>query len=76
LIAIPLGILIALAIASMIGWIMLGLPVAAYDPLRMPQFVSTHFPLSLSPMDIPPFRSRSKFEHRMAREFPMEPGSY
>ena len=39
LIAIPLGILIALAIASMIGWIMLGLPVAAYDPLRMPQFV-------------------------------------
>ncbi len=39
LIAMPLGILIALAIASMIGWIMLGLPVAAYDPLRMPQFV-------------------------------------
>jgi len=39
LIAIPLGVLIALAIASMIGWIVLGLPVAAYDPLRMPQFV-------------------------------------
>ncbi|HMU21997.1 MAG TPA: type IV secretory system conjugative DNA transfer family protein [Sphingorhabdus sp.] len=39
LIAIPLGSLIALAIASMIGWIVLGLPIAAYDPLRMPQFV-------------------------------------
>jgi len=39
LIAIPLGVLIALAIASMIGWIVLGLPVAAYDPLKMPQFV-------------------------------------
>jgi type IV secretion system protein VirD4 len=30
---------IALAIASMIAWVILGLPVAAYDPLRMPQFV-------------------------------------
>jgi type IV secretion system protein VirD4 len=39
LIAIPLGILIALAIASMIGWVVLGLPVAAYDPLKMPQFI-------------------------------------
>ncbi len=39
LIALPLGALIALAIASMIGWIVLGLPVAAYDPLKMPQFV-------------------------------------
>jgi type IV secretion system protein VirD4 len=39
LIGIPLGTLIALAIASMIGWLILGLPVAAYDPLRMPQFV-------------------------------------
>jgi type IV secretion system protein VirD4 len=39
LIAIPLGVLIALAIASMIGWIVLGLPVSAYDPLKMPQFV-------------------------------------
>lgn len=39
LIAIPLGGLIALAIASMIGWVILGLPVAAYDPLKMPQFV-------------------------------------
>ncbi|MBP6379272.1 MAG: type IV secretory system conjugative DNA transfer family protein [Sphingorhabdus sp.] len=39
LIAIPLGALIALAIASMIGWVILGLPVAAYDPLKMPQFV-------------------------------------
>ena len=39
LIAIPLGALIALAIASMIGWVVLGLPVAAYDPLKMPQFI-------------------------------------
>ena len=39
LIGIPLGILIALAIASMIGWVVLGLPVTAYDPLKMPQFV-------------------------------------
>src|SRR3546814_5235643 len=38
LIAIPLGLGIALAIASMIGWVILGLPVAAYDPLKMPQF--------------------------------------
>jgi type IV secretion system protein VirD4 len=39
LIAIPLGAVIALAIASIIGWVVLGLPVAAYDPLKMPQFV-------------------------------------
>lgn len=39
LIAIPLGAVIALAIASMIGWVILGLPVAAYDPLKMPQFI-------------------------------------
>ena len=39
LIGIPLGALIALALASMIGWLILGLPVAAYDPLRIPQFV-------------------------------------
>ena len=39
LIGIPLGLLIAFAIASMIGWIILGLPVTAYDPLRMPQFI-------------------------------------
>ena len=39
LIAVPLGLVIALAIASMIGWVILGLPVAAYDPLKMPQFV-------------------------------------
>ncbi len=39
LIGIPLGLLIALAIASMIGWVMLGLPVTAYDPLKMPQFI-------------------------------------
>ena len=39
LIAIPLGALIALAIASMIGWIVLGLPMTAYDPLKMSQFI-------------------------------------
>jgi type IV secretion system protein VirD4 len=39
LIGIPFGILIALAIASMIGWLILGLPVAAYDPIKMPAFV-------------------------------------
>ena len=39
LVGIPLGALIALAVASMIGWLILGLPVAAYDPLKMPQFV-------------------------------------
>ena len=39
IIGIPFGVLIALAIASMIGWLILGLPVAAYDPLKMPQFV-------------------------------------
>ena len=35
LIGLPLGLLIAFAIASMIGWLILGLPVAAYDPLKM-----------------------------------------
>ena len=39
LVGIPLGALIALAVASMIGWLILGLPVAAYDPLKMPEFV-------------------------------------
>jgi type IV secretion system protein VirD4 len=39
LIGAPLGLLIALAIASMIGWLILGLPVASYDPLKMPEFV-------------------------------------
>jgi len=39
LIGIPLGLLIALAVASMIGWLILGLPVTAYDPLKIPQFV-------------------------------------
>jgi type IV secretion system protein VirD4 len=39
LIGIPLGVLMALAAASMIGWLILGLPVTAYDPLKMPQFV-------------------------------------
>lgn len=39
LIGVPLGLLVALAIASMIGWLVLGLPVASYDPLKMPQFI-------------------------------------
>ena len=39
LIGVPLGLLVALALASMIGWLVLGLPVASYDPLKMPQFV-------------------------------------
>jgi type IV secretion system protein VirD4 len=39
LIGVPLAGGIALALASMIGWLILGLPVAAYDPLKMPAFV-------------------------------------
>lgn len=39
LIGIPLGALLALAIASMIGWLILGLPIAAFDPIKMPAFV-------------------------------------
>lgn len=39
LIGVPLGLLVTLASASMIGWLILGLPVAAYDPLKMPAFV-------------------------------------
>lgn len=39
LIGIPFGLLIALAIASMIGWLVLGLPITAYDPLKISQFV-------------------------------------
>ena len=39
LIGILFGLFIALAIASMIGWLILGLPVTAYDPLKIPQFV-------------------------------------
>ncbi|WP_109353999.1 type IV secretory system conjugative DNA transfer family protein [Sphingorhabdus sp. EL138] len=39
LIGIPFGLLIAFTIASMIGWLILGLPVTAYDPLKIPQFV-------------------------------------
>ena len=39
LIGVPLGLLIALAISSIIGWVVLGLPVTAYDPLKMPQFI-------------------------------------
>jgi type IV secretion system protein VirD4 len=38
LIAIPLGALIAALIASMIAWLVLGLPLAAYDPLKSPEF--------------------------------------
>ncbi len=39
LIGIPLGTLLALAVASMIGWLILGLPVTAYDPIKMPAFI-------------------------------------
>ncbi|WP_422344958.1 type IV secretory system conjugative DNA transfer family protein [Parasphingorhabdus sp.] len=39
LIGIPFGLFIALAIASMIGWLILGLPVTVYDPLKIPQFI-------------------------------------
>ena len=39
LIGTPLGRVLAVAIASMIGWLILGLPVAAYDPIKMPAFV-------------------------------------
>lgn len=39
LLGVPLGTAIALAVASMIGWLILGLPIAAYDPLKMPEFV-------------------------------------
>ena len=39
LVGVPLALLIALASATMIGWLILGLPVTAYDPLRMPAFV-------------------------------------
>jgi type IV secretion system protein VirD4 len=38
LISAPLALVIALAISSMIAWIILGLPVAAYDPIKMPGF--------------------------------------
>ena len=34
----PLALAMALIVASMIAWLILGLPVAAYDPLRMPAF--------------------------------------
>jgi type IV secretion system protein VirD4 len=34
----PLAILMALAVASMIAWVVLGLPATAYDPLKVPQF--------------------------------------
>lgn len=39
LIGVPLGLLVGLAIATMVGWLVLGLPIASYDPLKMPQFV-------------------------------------
>jgi type IV secretion system protein VirD4 len=38
LIGAPLALVIALAISSMIAWTLLGLPVAAYDPFKMPGF--------------------------------------
>lgn len=34
----PLAIVMASLVASMIAWIVLGLPVASYDPLKMPGF--------------------------------------
>jgi type IV secretion system protein VirD4 len=34
----PLAAVLALIVASMIAWMVLGLPVAAYDPLKMPRF--------------------------------------
>lgn len=34
----PLAILMAMLVASIIAWLVLGLPVAAYDPLKMPGF--------------------------------------
>jgi type IV secretion system protein VirD4 len=38
LISAPLALVIALAISSMVAWTLLGLPVAAYDPVKMPGF--------------------------------------
>ena len=35
----PLAVVMALLVASMIAWVVLGLPVAVYDPLKMPAFV-------------------------------------
>ena len=34
----PLAVVMALTVASMIAWIVLGLPATAYDPLKVPQF--------------------------------------
>ena len=34
----PLAIVMALLVASMVAWVVLGLPVAVYDPLKMPAF--------------------------------------
>lgn len=34
----PLAVVLAVAVASMIAWIVLGLPATAYDPLKVPQF--------------------------------------
>lgn len=34
----PLAAIMALIVASMIAWAVLGLPVAAYDPFKMPRF--------------------------------------
>ena len=38
LIGAPLATAMAILIASMIAWLILGLPVAAYDPVKMPGF--------------------------------------
>lgn len=34
----PLAVVMAMLLASIIAWLVLGLPVAAYDPLKMPSF--------------------------------------
>ena len=34
----PLAMVMAFLVASMIAWVVLGLPVSAYDPLKMPGF--------------------------------------
>jgi type IV secretion system protein VirD4 len=34
----PLAVIMALTVASMIAWIVLGLPATAYDPLKVPEF--------------------------------------
>jgi type IV secretion system protein VirD4 len=34
----PLAVVMALTVASMIAWVVLGLPATAYDPLKVPHF--------------------------------------